>query len=109
MTVEMLPRVGQRFMVAVRPPDWYAGRIGDGAVVEESTQRGGVYVRFDSGLRETFPLVRFLEYFRPAVVAARERAAGPRLDTPWIERTPSGRILLHRTGATPPHGRSGTD
>jgi hypothetical protein len=105
MTVEMLPRVGQRFVVAVRPPDWYAGRIGDGAVVEESTQLGGVYVRFDSGLRETFPLVRFLEYFRPAVVEARERIPGPGLDAPWIERTPSGRILLHRTGAMPPLGR----
>ena len=106
MTVEMLPRVGQRFVVAVRPPDWYAGRIGDGAVVEEATLVGGVYIRFDFGLRETFPLVRFLEYFRPAVVAAVERITGRRMDAPWIERTPSGRILLHRTGATPPPGTS---
>ena len=105
MTVEMLPRVGQRFVVAVRPPDWYAGRVGDGAVVEEATSLGGIYIRFDSGLRETFPLARFLEYFRPSVVGAVERITGPRLETPWIERTPSGRILLHRTGAVP---RSGT-
>lgn len=104
MTVEMLPRVGQRFVVTTRPPDWYAGRVGDGAVVQEATAAGGIYIRFDSGLVETFPLVRFLEYFRPAVVAARERITGARLDAPWIERTPSGRILLHRTGVTPPSG-----
>lgn len=106
MTVEMLPRVGQRFVVAVRPPDWYAGRVGDGAVVQDATPGGGIYIRFDSGLVETFPLARFLEYFRPAVVAARERITGPQLDAPWIERTPSGRILLHRTGAMPPYGTS---
>ena len=96
MTIEMLPRVGQRYVVAVRPPDWYAGRIGDGAVVEEATAQGGVYVRFDSGLLDTFPVARFLEYFRPAVLAARETNE-PRIPGPWIERTPSGRILLHRT------------
>lgn len=106
MTVEMLPRVGQRFVVAVRPPDWYAGRVGDAAVVQEATQRGGIYIRFDSGLVETFPLVRFLEYFRPAVVAALERITGTQLEAPWIERTPSGRILLHRRGFVPPHGTS---
>ena len=73
-------------------------------LVQEATEGGGIYIRFDSGLVETFPLLRFLEYFRPAVVATRERITGPTLDAPWIERTPSGRILLHRTGAT----RSGT-
>lgn len=98
MTIEMLPRVGQRFVVAVRPPDWYAGRIGDGGVVEEASAEGGVYVRFDCGLLDTFPVSRFLEYFRPAVLAPRE-TDGPRLDGPWIERTPSGRILLHRVPA----------
>ena len=96
MTIEMLPRVGQRFVVAVRPPDWYAGRVGDAAVVKEATSGGGVYVKFDRGLIETYPVSRFLEYFRPAVIAARE-TEGPHLEAgPWIERTPSGRILLHR-------------
>jgi len=96
MTIEMLPRVGQRYVVAVRPPDWYAGRLGEGGVVEEATAHGGVYVRFDCGLLDTFPVSRFLEYFRPAVLETRE-ADAPGIPGPWIERTPSGRILLQRT------------
>jgi hypothetical protein len=90
----VLPRVGQRFVMVVRPPDWYAGRIGDGAVVVEASE-GGIYVLFDTGLRDSFPPARFVEYFRPAVVEAL-REANVRADGPWIERTPSGRILLHR-------------
>ena len=109
MSVETLPRVGQRFVVAVRPPDWYAGRIGDGGVVEEATQEGGVYIRFDRGLLETYPLSRFREFFRPAVLAPREGNVLPKIDGPWIERTPSGRILLHRRTDAIPRVRSGVD
>jgi hypothetical protein len=94
ITVAVLPRVGQRFVMAVQPRDWYAGRVGDGAVVGEATT-GAVYVLFDTGLRESFPPARFAEYFKPAVFETREEN-GPRADRPRIERTPSGRILFHR-------------
>ncbi len=89
------PGVGQRFVMVVRPPAWYAGKPGDGAIVQQLSA-DSVYVLFDSGLRDSFPLARFAEYFRPAepeVVVPRpiQPVVGP-----WVERTPSGRILLHR-------------
>jgi hypothetical protein len=86
---------GQRFVMVVRPPAWYAGKPGDGATIQQASA-DCVYVLFDSGLRDSFPRARFAEYFRPAepeVVVPRpiQPVVGP-----WIERTPSGRILLHR-------------
>ena len=91
----MLPRVGQRFVLTVRPPDWYAGRVGAPVVVEESTDQG-IYVLFDNGQRESFPPLRFAEFFRPEVAETRPVTAAPIATGPWIERTPSGRIRLHR-------------
>ena len=91
----MLPRVGQRFVLTVRPPDWYAGRVGALAVVVEATEQA-IYVLFDNGQRESFPPLRFAEFFRPEVSETRPVAAAPIFSGPWIERTPSGRIRLHR-------------
>lgn len=57
------PRRGQRVVLTVRPLDWYAGRVGVGAVIEEVSD-SAVYVLFDGGLRESFPPARFTEYFK---------------------------------------------
>lgn len=89
------PLVGQRFVMTVRPLAWYAGKPGDAAIVQQAAA-DSVYVLFDSGLRESFPPVRFAEYFRPADPNAVEHRPIQPVVGPWIERTPSGRILLHR-------------
>ena len=89
------PLVGQRFVMAVRPLAWYAGKPGDAAIIQQASA-DCVYVLFDSGLRDSFPPVRFAEYFRPAEPTLVERRPIQPVVGPWIERTPSGRILLHR-------------
>jgi len=89
------PRVGQRFVMGARPLAWYAGKLGDGAVVQQVTN-DCIYVLFDGGVRESFPSVRFTEYFRPAEPTPLEVRPIQPIVGPWIERTPSGRILLHR-------------
>lgn len=89
------PRVGQRFVMVARPLAWYAGKAGDVAVIQQASD-DCLYVLFDSGVRESFPPIRFAEYFRPAdPKPADVRPIAPVVG-PWIERTPSGRILLHR-------------
>jgi hypothetical protein len=96
VTADGLPRAGQWFVMVVRPADWYAGKIGDRAVVEDASP-GGIYVLFDSGLRESYPPAKFVAYFKPAAFEARRAVEAPKIETgPWLERTPSGRILLHR-------------
>lgn len=80
VTMHNLPRKGQRFILTIRPLDWYAGSVGAGAVVEEVSP-AGVFVLFDGGLRESFPPARFAEYFRPEVNGAAAKGApngGPR-------------------------------
>lgn len=91
------PRVGQRFVMVARPLAWYAGKQGDVAVIQQASD-DSVYVLFDSGVRDSFPPLRFAEYFRPAEPKPSEvRPIQPDVVVgPWIERTPSGRILLHR-------------
>lgn len=89
------PRVGQRFVMGVRPLAWYAGKLGDVAVIQQ-VSNDCVYVLFDSGVRESFPPARFAEYFRPADPKPLEVRPIQAVVGPWIERTPSGRILLHR-------------
>jgi len=88
-------RVGQRFVMVARPLAWYAGKQGDGAVVQQASD-DCVYVLFDSGVRESFPPARFAEYFRPADPKVTDVRPIQPVVSPWIERTPSGRILLHR-------------
>jgi len=44
------------------PPLGYAGRIGDEVIVTDRTDRA-VYVRFDSGIAECYPPLRFAELF----------------------------------------------
>jgi hypothetical protein len=85
-----IPRSGQRFVLVVRPLDWYAGSVGVGAVVEEASEQA-IYVLFDGGLRESFPPARFAEYF------SREEATQVSKNAPAASaaRTGSGRIL-HR-------------
>jgi len=89
------PRVGQRFVMVARPLDWYAGKQGDGAIIQQASD-DSVYVLFDSGVRESFPPTRFAEYFRAAEPKLAEVQPIQPVVGPWIERTPSGRILLHR-------------
>lgn len=89
------PRVGQRFVMTVRPPAWYAGKPGDAATVQHASAES-IYVLFDIGPRDAFPPTRFAEYFRPADPERVEDLPIQRVEGPWIERTPSGRILLHR-------------
>lgn len=92
------PRVGQRYVMVVRPPAWYAGKPGDGAVIQQMSE-DCVYVLFDSGPRDSFPRMRFAEFFRdaePKAVEPIEPRPQQPMVSPWIERTPSGRILLHR-------------
>ena len=89
------PRVGQRFVMAVQPLAWYAGKPGDGAIVQNASAES-IYVLFDSGLRDAFPPVRFAEYFRPVEPEAVASQPIKPVVGPYIERTPSGRILLHR-------------
>ena len=98
--LSMLPRVGQRFVLTVRPPDWYAGKVGARAVVQEASAQG-IYVVFDGGPHESFPPLRFAEFFRPEVSETRPVPVIPTATGPWIERTPSGRIRLHRDGRPP--------
>ena len=83
-----IPRRGQRFVLVVRPLDWYAGSVGVGAVIEEASNEG-IYVLFDGGLRESFPPARFAEYFR------REETTPVSKNAPAASaaRTASGRIL----------------
>jgi hypothetical protein len=88
-------RVGQRFVMVARPLAWYAGKQGDVAVIQQASE-DSVYVLFDSGMRESFPPTRFAEYFRPADPKPAEVQPIAAVAGPWIERTPSGRILLHR-------------
>ena len=73
----VIPRPGQRFVLVVRPLDWYAGSVGAGAVVEEVSD-SAVYVLYDGGLRESFPPSRFTEYFRleGSVPVGKNAAAG---------------------------------
>jgi len=89
------PSVGERFVMAVRPLAWYAGKPGDAAIIQQASA-DSVYVLFDNGLRDSFPPVRFAEYFRPAEPTLAEHRPIKPVVGPWIERTPSGRILLHR-------------
>lgn len=89
------PRVGQRYVMVTRPLAWYAGKQGDGVVVQQASG-DCIYVLFDSGVRESFPPIRFAEYFRAAEPQPSEVRPLPSSAGPWIERTPSGRILLHR-------------
>ncbi|MEP6653807.1 MAG: hypothetical protein ABJA82_10630 [Myxococcales bacterium] len=87
-----IPGRGQRFVLAVRPLDWYAGSVGSGALVEEVSETA-VYVVFDGGLRESFPPARFAEYFKPeehAPVATKTASNS----TNGAARTASGRMLL---------------
>jgi hypothetical protein len=93
--LSMLPRVGQRFVLTVAPPDWYVGKVGARAVVQEASAQA-IYVVFDSGQLESFPPLRFAEFFRPEVSETRPVPAVSAPTGPWIERTPSGRIRLHR-------------
>ena len=85
------PRRGQRFVLTVRPLDWYAGSVGARAIVEEVSDTA-IYVLFDGGLRESFPPTRFDEYFRPEgqVVAGKAVSGG----TPAARPAPGDN--LHR-------------
>lgn len=74
VTMHNLPRKGQRFVLTVRPLDWYAGSVGAGAVVEEVSP-AGVFVLFDGGLRESFPPARFTEYFSAEGTAGSSKPA----------------------------------
>lgn len=67
------PRRGEKFVLTVRPLDWYAGSVGAGATIEEVSD-SAIYVLFDGGLRESFPPARFAEYFRPEAATP---AVGP--------------------------------
>lgn len=95
LTVGSGPRVGQRFVMVARPLAWYAGKPGDIAVIQQASG-DCYYVLFDSGVRESFPPIRFAEYFRPADPKPLDVRPIQPVVGPWIERTPSGRILLHR-------------
>lgn len=54
-------RAGVVFTMRVAPPPAYAGHVGQRAtVVAVSTD---VYVVFESGIRESFPLGRFRQFF----------------------------------------------
>lgn len=55
---------GAAFVMTVPPPASYAGRVGARAVVVTAAEH--VYVQFDSGVLESFPRGRFVEYFQPA-------------------------------------------
>lgn len=78
VTIQLLPCRGQRYVLVVTPPEWYAGRVGVASVVE-GVSDSAVYVRFEGGLRESYPPVRFMEYFRrsddPACEPRQERPA----------------------------------
>ena len=89
------PRVGQRFVMTVPPLAWYAGKPGDTGIIQQALA-DSVYVLFDSGLRESYPPLRFAEYFRLADPSVIQQLTIQPVASPWIERTPSGRILLHR-------------
>ncbi len=62
--MQILPRKGQRYVLAVCPREWYAGKVGVAAVVDDVSD-SAVYVLFEGGLRESYPPARFAEYFRP--------------------------------------------
>jgi hypothetical protein len=47
-----------------QPPAHYAGQIGARATVVDVS--GDVYVVFDAGVRESFPVGRFRDYFAVA-------------------------------------------
>ena len=66
-----LPRCNETWVLTVSPPPWYAGRIGARAMVD-LVEANAIYVRFESGLRESFPRGRFFEYFS----RAQRRAVG---------------------------------
>ena len=84
---------GGRYILAVRPLEWYAGSVGVGAVVEEVSDNA-VYVLFDNGLRESFPPIRFAEYFAPEDHPA-EAVPKANGDGTAGVRTASGKILHH--------------
>jgi len=63
---ESFPRRGDRCVLVTPPLEWYAGKVGVAALIEEVSE-SAVYVLFDGGLRESYPPARFAEYFRPEV------------------------------------------
>lgn len=87
-----IPRRGQRFILTVRPLDWYAGSVGSGAIVDEVSDTA-VYVVFDGGIRESFPPARFAEYFKPEEHAA-VATQPPTNSAQGSTRTAAGRMLL---------------
>jgi len=60
------PHRGDSWILAVTPPPCYAGAAG-ARVSVESVSKDGVYVRFESGVRECYPPGRFTAYFEPSV------------------------------------------